>query len=186
MICEYCGKEHNGAYGSGRFCLEKCARGFSSREKREEINRKVSVKLKGRRPSQQAYDARRRGDWKARQSKVLSLYNEKIRENKDFKELGKRWQRKVLYKIQKGKCAICHRRFIWRGMPLKPEMHHKDGNRENKTLENSELICPNCHSQTKNHRFNNRRHSEESKKKTSHSIVKYWENKKLEGNSTVE
>ena len=30
-ICEYCGKEHDGSYGSGRFCCAKCARKFSNR-----------------------------------------------------------------------------------------------------------------------------------------------------------
>ena len=28
-ICEYCGNEHNGTYGSGRFCCASCARQFS-------------------------------------------------------------------------------------------------------------------------------------------------------------
>ena len=31
MICENCGKEHNGNYGSGRFCCEKCAKSFSTK-----------------------------------------------------------------------------------------------------------------------------------------------------------
>ena len=31
MICENCGKEHDGAYGSGRFCCSKCARSFSTK-----------------------------------------------------------------------------------------------------------------------------------------------------------
>ena len=31
MICDNCGKEHNGFYGSGRFCCEKCARSFSTK-----------------------------------------------------------------------------------------------------------------------------------------------------------
>ena len=31
MICEYCGKDHNGTYGSGRFCSEACAKGFSTK-----------------------------------------------------------------------------------------------------------------------------------------------------------
>ena len=31
MICEYCGKEHNGSYGSGRFCSEECARSYSTK-----------------------------------------------------------------------------------------------------------------------------------------------------------
>lgn len=46
MICENCNKEHDGSYGSGRFCSSKCARCFSSRAKRKEINEKVSLKLK--------------------------------------------------------------------------------------------------------------------------------------------
>ena len=31
MICENCGKEHDGSYGSGRFCSKECARSFSSK-----------------------------------------------------------------------------------------------------------------------------------------------------------
>lgn len=49
MICENCMKEHNGSYGSGRFCSCKCARCFSSKAKREEINQKVSLTLLKRR-----------------------------------------------------------------------------------------------------------------------------------------
>jgi hypothetical protein len=44
--CEYCKKEHDGSFGSGRFCSKKCARGFSTKAKRKEINKKVSKKLK--------------------------------------------------------------------------------------------------------------------------------------------
>ncbi len=44
--CENCNKNHNGEYGSGRFCSMKCSRGFSTRDKRKEINEKVSIKLK--------------------------------------------------------------------------------------------------------------------------------------------
>ena len=47
-ICENCKKEHDGNYGSGRFCSCKCARGFSTKSKRKEINKKVSKKLKGK------------------------------------------------------------------------------------------------------------------------------------------
>ncbi len=46
MKCENCGNEHDGSYGSGRFCSSKCARGFSTKAKRKEINEKVSKKLK--------------------------------------------------------------------------------------------------------------------------------------------
>lgn len=40
--CENCGNEHDGTYGSGRFCSIKCSRGFSTKAKRKEINEKIS------------------------------------------------------------------------------------------------------------------------------------------------
>lgn len=45
-ICENCGAEHDGSYGSGRFCSTKCARGFSTKAKRKEISERVSKTLK--------------------------------------------------------------------------------------------------------------------------------------------
>lgn len=45
MFCEFCGEIHTGSYGSGRFCSQKCARGFSTNSKRKEINDKVSKTL---------------------------------------------------------------------------------------------------------------------------------------------
>lgn len=46
MKCEYCEKEHDGSYGSGRFCSPKCARSFSTSKNRQEINRKRSSSMK--------------------------------------------------------------------------------------------------------------------------------------------
>lgn len=43
--CENCDNDHNGNYGSGRFCSNKCARGFSTKNKRSLINKKVSKTL---------------------------------------------------------------------------------------------------------------------------------------------
>lgn len=47
MKCENCETNHDGTYGSGRFCTSKCARGFSTKGKRSLINEKVSKKLIG-------------------------------------------------------------------------------------------------------------------------------------------
>jgi hypothetical protein len=44
-ICENCGINHEGNYGSGRFCNDKCAKSFSTKQKRKEINEKVSNTL---------------------------------------------------------------------------------------------------------------------------------------------
>jgi len=56
MNCENCDIEHNGSYGSGRFCTIKCARGFATKSKREEINKKVSSSLQGRKLSDEHKD----------------------------------------------------------------------------------------------------------------------------------
>lgn len=45
--CENCEKEHDGSYASGRFCSCKCSRGFSTKAKRKEINKKISKALIG-------------------------------------------------------------------------------------------------------------------------------------------
>lgn len=38
----------------------------------------------------------------------------------------------------------------WRGKPLSLALHHVNGDRLDNRLENLELLCPNCHSQTEN------------------------------------
>jgi len=53
--------------------------------------------------------------------------------------------------IKEEKCERCGLKF-WNGQPLSLELHHKDGNPYNNSLENFEILCPNCHSQTENFR----------------------------------
>jgi hypothetical protein len=36
----------------------------------------------------------------------------------------------------------------WLGKPLSMHLHHKDGDGTNNELDNLEILCPNCHSQT--------------------------------------
>lgn len=51
MICKNCGKEFTEKYSkwsNGNFCCKECARKYSSMIKRDEINKKVSIKLKGK------------------------------------------------------------------------------------------------------------------------------------------
>lgn len=51
MECEFCKKNHDGSYGGGRFCCVKCAKAFSTKNKRKEINEKISKANKGRKLS---------------------------------------------------------------------------------------------------------------------------------------
>ena len=49
--------------------------------------------------------------------------------------------------IKENKCECCGI-TEWNGKEIKFELHHKDGNHYNNNLENLQLLCPNCHSQT--------------------------------------
>lgn len=42
-------------------------------------------------------------------------------------------------------CEICGV-SIWQGVKLPLELHHKDGNHYNNSLDNLQILCPNCHS----------------------------------------
>ena len=43
----------------------------------------------------------------------------------------------------------------WMNNPIPLELHHKDGNHHNNTLDNFQLLCPNCHAQTDSWRGKN-------------------------------
>lgn len=44
FICENCGLEHNGNYGSGRFCSEKCAKSYSTKNESKELKEAKCIK----------------------------------------------------------------------------------------------------------------------------------------------
>ena len=52
------------------------------------------------------------------------------------------------------KCERCGL-TLWLNNPIPLELHHKDGNHNNNTLENYELLCPNCHALTDSYRGKN-------------------------------
>ena len=58
-------------------------------------------------------------------------------------------------KIKQEKCELCGI-TEWLGKKLSLEVDHKDGNRYNHKLENLQILCPNCHSQTDTYRGKNK------------------------------
>jgi len=150
--CENCRNEHDGSYGSGRFCSSKCARGFSTKLKRNEINEKVSKKLKGKCGKKRHLTD---DELKTIKNKLRKTWDEKIL-NSDFNILGIDSRRKRVILEQKGKCNNCGN-DKWLGYELMLEIEHKDGNHSNNERENLEMLCPNCHSLTSTWRGRNKR-----------------------------
>lgn len=46
FYCEQCGKEHNGSYGSGRFCSDHCRRVYSAKKVKHRVNNLPIKKVK--------------------------------------------------------------------------------------------------------------------------------------------
>ena len=63
-------------------------------------------------------------------------------------KLSKRLVKEGVKEYQCEKCGI----NCWCGEKISLELNHIDGDRYNHTLENLELLCPNCHSQTPTYR----------------------------------
>ena len=61
----------------------------------------------------------------------------------------------LLYNILKNKCSICNCDSMWNKKKLTLELHHINGNPFDNRIENIQLLCPNCHSQTDNNKGKN-------------------------------
>ena len=61
----------------------------------------------------------------------------------------------ALVNLRGHKCENCHL-DKWQGQNIPLQIHHKDGDHYNNTLENLQLLCPNCHAQTENYAGRNK------------------------------
>jgi len=76
----------------------------------------------------------------------------KDKQLKDWSDYTRARQvKKNLFNIKDQKCEVCGL-SEWRGQKITLELHHIDGDRTNNTLENFQILCPNCHSITDNYR----------------------------------
>jgi len=152
MKCERCNQEIEEAYGSGRFCSKKCAKSFSTSEKRNEINDRVRCTLKGR-PSQSKNKGWSNIDSETKRLAILKGIetNRRLRQEKYEKsswiDLPQPEKRRRVLIDQNGCCLFCNI-SEWQGKPIVLALDHIDGNNRNNSRDNLRFLCPNCHSQT--------------------------------------
>lgn len=169
MKCENskCGKEHNGSFGSGKFCNRACA---NARVHSEETKQKQSESvLKYRRENPiECYRT------EEQINEIIEVFkktcNDKLL-NADFSTLKYKALKKRVVLEQNGKCNKCGL-FEWLGKPINLEIEHKDGNHHNDVRENVEAICPNCHSFTKTWRGRNKSQVENRKKFSNEDVIR--------------
>ena len=162
-FCENCNKEHNGSYGSGRFCSKECAKSFSTKNKRKLINEKVSNSLKGRiisdltsKKISEAGKGKRHTEEtkeKIRKSKLefykeeenilkisIAHLSQKGKNINSILDVSSRTVTKILKRLKIG-CSLCG----WDKATC--DLHHIKGRKVANPNAHSNLtyICPNCH-----------------------------------------
>lgn len=154
MNCENCSIEHDGSFASGRFCSRKCSRGFSTKAKRQEINKKVSQKTKGvSKPGRPGSAEHLRPYWWStdkppfREKKPLDLVFSNVLPYRTL-HLKLRLFEEGLKERKCEWCGITE----WNGQPAPLELDHIDGNSQDNSFENLRVLCPNCHAQTPTYR----------------------------------
>lgn len=70
-----------------------------------------------------------------------------------FSNAAKR-KRLIEDNIKEAKCECCGL-SEWMGKPIPLELHHKDFNHHNNSLDNLQILCANCHMQAHNYSNNN-------------------------------
>jgi 5-methylcytosine-specific restriction endonuclease McrA len=156
MICEFCQKEIDGSYGSGRFCSVKCARGFSTKDNRQSINNKVSKTLSGRTLTSE------------HREKLKGKKRPRTKPNSNIAPIGNLLCEKSKYVTQTVKrrilsenlisyiCIECGNDGSHNGKRLTLQLDHINGNKKDHRLINLRFLCPNCHTQTDTYGYKKR------------------------------
>lgn len=152
--CKYCKTKDAikySKYSNGKFCSKECARGYSTKEKRKEINEKISKYFKGYKfPSRHFSDEK----WNEINEKRKKNWDDKILSS-NYSDLSFERLKKRIVIEQKGKCNRC-KLDKWLGVDITLELEHIDGNHNNNDRVNLEALCPNCHSLTPTWRGRNK------------------------------
>lgn len=143
MKCIKCDREHDGSFGSGKYCSRGCA---NSRVRNEDVKQKI-------REGVLKADYLTNDEWKQKVSIANKSEEKKLKSKQTFRE-KRNYDTAHIFSIKKwikeergNKCEECGVEE-WNGKKLTMEIDHIDGNKNNNNLDNLKVLCPNCHSQT--------------------------------------
>ncbi len=159
-------------YASGDFCSRECAKSYSTKEKRLDINKHLSIKNSGIKfrssvnknsGFQKGHNVWKeynidRDEFKKSVSSGMKKYHLEKIINTPFELLTKESRKQLLIHERGVKCEVCHL-TEWMNYIIPLDVDHIDGNHNNNVKENLRLLCPNCHRLTPTWGFKNRKHS---------------------------
>ena len=154
MNCMRCGKDHDGSYGSGRFCSSSCSH---VRVNTAESNRRRSEKMmghhynKGQIPWNKGKRVGRRASPKcwgyvAPNKIPVSEVIAGLHPNMPTYVVRNKLLAEGLIEDRCSECGWSRKRDGYRFSTC--HLHHKNGNKRDHRIENLVLLCPNCHSIT--------------------------------------
>lgn len=154
-LCPKCSNEHTKL---GKFCSHKCA---NSRSWDQAAKDRKSRALKGRGPWNNTtfQYGNKLGVPAGKQNWKHGVVPKTLAELLASKTRVKGQQLKKLLitaGLKKDECERCRVGPEWNGLPLVLQVHHLDGDETNNTLNNLQISCPNCHSQTETYAGRNR------------------------------
>jgi len=136
--CLNCGKELVNKWQT-KFCSQSCSASYSNR------NRKHTVETKAR-----ISESLKKNYTEEEKEKILTTKEKYVPKN-NLK------YRLIKLGLKENRCECCGNMGSWMGTELILQLHHKDGNHKNNSIENLQILCPNCHSQTDTYCDKNRK-----------------------------
>lgn len=148
-MCEYgCGRQAHYQMKNGKWC---CQPSYNScpQVRRKNVEGLKKAYASGKRNAKGVYqqlsqEKKNRMAWS--RGKNLFSYNEIFCSNSQFSHSTLK-KYLLIFKIKNDQCEKCGINK-WNNQPISLQIHHKDGNPSNNVVENLQILCPNCHSQT--------------------------------------
>ena len=163
VTCAKCNKEFQSLKSEGRkFCSSTCSVSYNNSLRERKVGQNIQCKNCSK---EILLEKSLNRIYCSRKCHRDFEYNERINQwklgiLKGHKGKNKSitpWLRKYLFNLRGAKCEKCGWGVVHPidGKPL-VEINHIDGNAENNSENNLEILCPNCHSMTHNFRARNK------------------------------